>query len=114
MKNNPVIQDKFGVFWYNDPELFEWNDSEFENKAAEFAAAGINKYPQRTAAVIVVVAARQRCITAVRIIAAAVKEKPDTVIMHRSVSPRPHAGMIIVIALIVNKKRHCLIPGKAH
>ena len=42
MKNKPDIQDKFGVFWYNDPELFEWSDNDFENKAAEFAAAGIN------------------------------------------------------------------------
>ena len=42
MKNNPDIQDKFGVFWYNDPELFEWSDIDFENKAAEFAASGIN------------------------------------------------------------------------
>ena len=42
MKNNPAVQDKFGVFWYNDPELFEWSDIEFEKKAAEFAAAGIN------------------------------------------------------------------------
>ena len=42
MKNSSSTQDKFGVFWYNDPELFEWSDGDFEHKAAEFAAAGIN------------------------------------------------------------------------
>ena len=42
MKTYSEIQDKFGVFWYNDPELFEWSNIDFEKKASEFAAAGIN------------------------------------------------------------------------
>ena len=36
------MQDKFGVFWYNDDEIFRWGDSDFERKASEFADAGIN------------------------------------------------------------------------
>ena len=37
-----INQDKFGVFWYNLPEICQWQAADFENKAAEFAAAGVN------------------------------------------------------------------------
>ena len=33
--------EKFGVFWYNDAEIHQWGDREFEQKAADFASAGI-------------------------------------------------------------------------
>ncbi len=35
-------QDKFGVFWYNQAEICEWGDAEFEAKAREFTQTGIN------------------------------------------------------------------------
>ncbi|MBR2356555.1 MAG: hypothetical protein IKA65_00830 [Lentisphaeria bacterium] len=35
-------QDKFSVFWYNDEEINRWSEKDFEEKAASFAAAGIN------------------------------------------------------------------------
>ena len=35
-------QDKFSVFWYNDEEINRWSEKDFEDKAASFAAAGIN------------------------------------------------------------------------
>jgi len=39
MSENP---DKYGVFWYNEQEINHWSDADFEAKAAEFAAAGVN------------------------------------------------------------------------
>ena len=42
MEEKNFSPDKFGVFWYNDPELFQWSDQEFEAKASEFAVAGVN------------------------------------------------------------------------
>ena len=35
-------EHNFGFFWYNDREIFEWNQDDFERKAKEFANAGIN------------------------------------------------------------------------
>lgn len=32
----------FGFFWYNDPEIFEWEQADYERKAKDFADAGIN------------------------------------------------------------------------
>lgn len=33
---------RFGFFWYNDREIFEFGDSDFERRAAELADSGIN------------------------------------------------------------------------
>ena len=35
-------QDKFSVFWYNNAEINHWTEQDFEAKAADFAAAGVN------------------------------------------------------------------------
>ena len=35
-------QDKFSVFWYNEAEINHWSQKDFEQKAADFAAAGVN------------------------------------------------------------------------
>ena len=35
-------QDKFSVFWYNEAEINHWCQKDFEQKAADFAAAGVN------------------------------------------------------------------------
>ena len=36
------IQDKFGVFWYNQAEICQWSDADFEAKAREFTQTGVN------------------------------------------------------------------------
>ena len=36
------IQDKFGVFWYNQTEICQWSDADFEAKAREFTKTGVN------------------------------------------------------------------------
>ena len=36
------VQDKFGVFWYNQSEICEWSDADFEKKAREFTETGVN------------------------------------------------------------------------
>ena len=36
------IQDKYGVFWYNQEQICHWRQEDFDRKAAEFASAGIN------------------------------------------------------------------------
>lgn len=36
------VQDKYGVFWYNDREILHWKQKDFDAKAAEFAETGIN------------------------------------------------------------------------
>ena len=36
------IQDKYGVFWYNQEQICRWRQEDFDRKAAEFASAGIN------------------------------------------------------------------------
>jgi len=33
---------RFAFFWYNDPEIFEWTQVDFDRKAKEFADSGIN------------------------------------------------------------------------
>ena len=35
-------EHRFGFFWYNDPEIFEWTEMDFDRKAKEFADSGIN------------------------------------------------------------------------
>ncbi|MBE6395338.1 MAG: hypothetical protein E7044_15015 [Lentisphaerae bacterium] len=35
-------QDRYGVFWYNQQQILNWTQADFDNKAAEFASAGIN------------------------------------------------------------------------
>jgi hypothetical protein len=32
----------FGFFWYNDPEIFDWEKADYERKAKDFADTGIN------------------------------------------------------------------------
>lgn len=44
-RENTVVvkpQDKYGVFWYNEPEICHWKQKDFDAKAEEFAATGIN------------------------------------------------------------------------
>ena len=37
-----TIQDKYGVFWYNQQQICHWQQEDFDRKAAEFASAGVN------------------------------------------------------------------------
>ena len=36
------IQDKYGVFWYNQAAIWNWTQEDFDNKAKEFADLGVN------------------------------------------------------------------------
>ncbi|MBO4631449.1 MAG: hypothetical protein J5858_05965, partial [Lentisphaeria bacterium] len=36
------VQDKYGVFWYNEREILHWKQKDFDVKAAEFAEIGVN------------------------------------------------------------------------
>ena len=38
----PGTPDKYGVYWYNEDEILLWTDADFEARAAEFAADGVN------------------------------------------------------------------------
>ena len=38
----PGTPDKYGVYWYNETEILNWTDADFEARAAEFAADGVN------------------------------------------------------------------------
>ena len=36
------VQDKYGVFWYNEREILHWKQKDFDAKAREFAETGVN------------------------------------------------------------------------
>ena len=39
---NKNVQDKYGVFWYNQDAIIKWSQEDFDLKASEFAKVGVN------------------------------------------------------------------------